>query len=242
MRAKASPETRERQYLVVGPWRHWIDADSRDSVIGGVDFGAASMVAMHRQYRAWFDRWLRDDSTAIAAWPRVRLFAMSANRWLAADDWPIPGRASSLLPRWRRRRDALGEDAHPRGTGRRRRSLHLRSARPDPFVWSRNVDSGGPDDYREVEQRGDVLVHTMPVPAKPHRLRSGDRDACRHQRCPRHRLARPPLLVRADGRSQRLTEGWRRARTRRGGFRNDPLTPGTAETYTRSTCGGPASR
>ena len=38
-------------------------------------------------------------------------------------------------------------------------------------------------------------------------------------------------LVRADGYSQRLTEGWVRARARHGDFRNDPLTPGQAETY-----------
>src|SRR5262249_54210261 len=38
-------------------------------------------------------------------------------------------------------------------------------------------------------------------------------------------------LVRADGYSQRLTDGWVRARARRGDFRNDPLTPGKAESY-----------
>jgi predicted acyl esterase len=38
-------------------------------------------------------------------------------------------------------------------------------------------------------------------------------------------------LERAEGYSQRLTEGWVRARERRGNFRNDPLVPGAVERY-----------
>src|SRR5262249_45028010 len=38
-------------------------------------------------------------------------------------------------------------------------------------------------------------------------------------------------LVHADGYSQRLTDGWIRARARHGDFRNDPLVPGRPETY-----------
>jgi putative CocE/NonD family hydrolase len=233
MRARASAEAKAGQYLLIGPWRHWIGEDSRSTTVEGVSFGEASKVALHRQYRAWFERWLSAKTDAIAAWPRVRLFAMGQNRWLAGDDWPLPGtrfvsyylsggkagvpRAGSLL-------------AEMPMDGADRYDYDPKD--PTPFLWHRNVDSGGPDDYRSVEARSDVLVYTMPTPARPMTVcgpvsativaSSSARDVDVVARL---------SLVHADGTSQRLTDGWVRARARNGEFRNDPLTPGKAETY-----------
>ena len=235
MRTRAAPGTRADQYLMVGPWRHWIGSDSRGSTIGGTDFGPGAVVDINRQYRQWFRRHLENDSTALASWFRVRLFLLGENRWIGAEDWPIPG--TRFTPFYLRdgragepARGRLTAEAPAAGEGSDRYDYDPANA--TPFLWTRNVDSGGPDDYRPVEQRGDVLVYSMPAPA-------GGMTVCGPVRATlvaassaydTDWVARLSL-VRADGYSQRLTDGWIRARARHGDFRNDPLVPGRPETY-----------
>lgn len=235
MRAKAAPAARANQYLLVGPWRHWVDSDATGTVIGGFDFGPGAVVDTRRQYRRWFDRHLKQDATAVADWPRVRLFVLGDNRWIGTDDWPLPG--TRFTPVYlhgaragepaagRMTTDSLAVEA---GTDR----YDYDPADPTPFFWTRNVDSGGPDDYRAVEARRDVLVYTMESPSEKLTVCGPIRATivATSSALDTDWVARL-TLVRADGYSQRLTEGWVRARARRGEFRNDPLTPGRAERY-----------
>lgn len=235
MRSGATPATREQQYLMVGPWRHWIGTDSRGTNIGGMEFGAGAIVDLNRQYQQWFRRYLVGDSTAISTWDRVRLFVLGENRWVGAEDWPIPGtRFTPFYVRdGRAGTPAQGRlTTEPPGAGEGGDTYSYDPANATPFLWTRNVDSGGPDDYRSVEQRGDVLVYSMPAPA-------GGITVCGPVRATvvasssafdTDWVARLTLVHR-DGYSQRLTDGWIRARARRGDFRNDPLVPGRPETY-----------
>ncbi len=235
MRTRAAPETRASQYLLVGPWRHWIDSDSRGPTIGGMDFGAGAVVDIHRQYQQWFGRYLKGDSVALSTWSRVRLFVLGENRWIGAEDWPIPGtRFVSFYLRDGRASDpARGRlTMEPPGVGEGSDTYDYDPANATPFLWTRNVDSGGPDDYRSVEARADVLAYSMAAPA-------GGMTVCGPIRATivAGSSARDTdwvarlSLVRADGYSQRLTDGWIRARARNGDFRNDPLVPGRSETY-----------
>ncbi|MSR01552.1 MAG: CocE/NonD family hydrolase [Gemmatimonadetes bacterium] len=228
MRTRATPNTRENQYLMVGPWRHWVDSDARASTIGGMDFGPGAVVDTRRLYQLWFDRYLKHESNEVAGWPHVRLFVLGENRWIGGDDWPLPG--TRFVPYYLRGAGWLAPDPLPPGEGSSRYDYDPKD--PTPFFWSRNVDSGGPDDYRSVESRSDVLTYTMESPAEKLTVcgpitatvvaSSSAKDTDWVARL---------TLVRADGYSQRLTEGWVRARARRGNFRNDPLTPGKPETY-----------
>jgi putative CocE/NonD family hydrolase len=235
MRAKASAEAKNAQYLLVGPWRHWVDADSRGTRLGAVDMGSGSLVDVHRLYRLWFDHYLKHDSNAVASWPHVRLFVLGGNRWIGADDWPIAGtRFVRVYARGGRAGQpgagVLSGDPPPATDAPDRYDYD--PADPTPFLWSVNLDSGGPDDYRPVEERKDVLVYTMASPERtltvcgPVRATivagSSAKDA--------DWIARLTLVHR-DGYSQRLTEGWVRARARHGDFRDEPLTPGQVETY-----------
>ena len=101
-----------------------------------------------------------------------------------------------------------------------------------PFLWSRDLDSGGPDDYRGIEARNDVLVYTTESPSAPMTICGPIRVTVVASSSARDTdwLARLSLVHR-HGYSQRLAEGWVRARARHGEFRNDPLTPGHPETY-----------
>jgi uncharacterized protein len=160
---------------------------------------------------------------------------MGENRWLGADDWPIPGTKfvsyyTAGGTAGRPEAGRLLRDAPPAASEPDRYDYD--PADPTPFLWTKNVDSGGPDDYRSVEARTDVLVYTMPpagermVVCGPVRALVTASSSARDTDW----VARLSL-VRADGYSQRLTEGWIRARTRHGDFRNEPLTPGKPETY-----------
>ncbi len=234
MRTKAAPAARENQYLMIGPWRHWVDSDSRGTVIGGMDFGSAAVVDTRRQYELWFARYLKREANEATAWPRVRLFQLGENRWIGADDWPLPDTRFTrfYLSGARAGQPDAGRvmpDSLPDGAPS---TYDYDPADPTPFLWTRNVDSGGPDDYRPVEQRRDVLTYTMESPKEAMAVCGPVRATVTASSSARDtdwvvRLS----LVRTDGYSQRLTEGWVRARTRRGDFRNDPLTPGKPETY-----------
>ncbi len=234
MRTKAAPATRENQYLMIGPWRHWVDSDAQGPVIGGMDFGSGAVVDTRRQYELWLARYLKHESNDVAQWPRVRLFVLGENHWIGADDWPLPGTRYTrfYLAGARAGEPDAGRLTQDSLAGTGPGTYDYDPADPTPFLWTRNVDSGGPDDYRPVERRRDVLTYTMESPRETMTVcgpvgatvtaSSSARDTDWVVRL---------TLVRADGYSQRLTEGWVRARTRRGDFRNDPLTPGKPESY-----------
>jgi putative CocE/NonD family hydrolase len=231
MRARGSAAAREHQYLLVGPWRHWFTLDSRNTRLGAIDFGEASKVDLPALSAAWFDHYLRQEARAPIDWPKVRVFQMGANRWIGGDEWPLAG--TRMVPYYLDRDPAgtgvLGATAPRADTSDR---YDYDPADPTPFLWERNVDSGNPDDYRPVEARRDVLVYTMPSPAAELSVCGPVRAVIFAASSARDTdwVARLSV-VRADGYSQRLTEGWVRARERLGNFRNDPLEPGRVERY-----------
>jgi len=93
-------------HVVMGPWTH---GNRNQTTFGDVDFGAAAtfdgnVAANWIGYRlAFFDRWLKGRATFEE--PRVRCFVMGGasgrrsasggldhgGRWIAANDWPLPG-------------------------------------------------------------------------------------------------------------------------------------------------------
>ncbi|MHB1327296.1 MAG: CocE/NonD family hydrolase [Gemmatimonadales bacterium] len=231
MRTKGSAAARQHQYLVVGPWRHWVAADSRKTSLRGVEFGEESRVDLGAMSAAWFEHYLRRGSTDPIVWPRVRVFQMGANRWLGGDDWPLGGTRMETYYLDRAGNAGILTPASPRDD-RAADRYSYDPADPTPFLWEVNVDSGNPDDYRPVEARPDVLVYTMPSPRTELSVCGPVRATLFAASSARDTdwVARLSL-VRADGYSQRLTEGWVRARERRGNFRNDPLVPEQVERY-----------
>jgi len=74
---------RQSQYLVAGPWVHipWGDR------AGDAQFGEAANLNTDALLLKWFDHWLKDAETFIDE-PRVRHFALGANAWRSAGEWP----------------------------------------------------------------------------------------------------------------------------------------------------------
>ena len=74
---------RANQYLLAGPWVH-IPWGAR---IGAKDFGAAAELDTDAVLLRWFNHWLKD-SGEFASEPKVRHFALNANKWCEAEAWP----------------------------------------------------------------------------------------------------------------------------------------------------------
>ncbi|MEZ4588991.1 MAG: CocE/NonD family hydrolase [Gemmatimonadales bacterium] len=232
MRAGGSARAREHQYLLVGPWRHWIGLDSRGTRLGEVEFGDGSKVDVAALSARWFEHYLARERAEPIDWPKVRVFLMGENRWIAGDDWPMAG--TRMTSYYLDRRGGAGalRAERPGSDATAMDRYDYDPADPTPFLWAINVDSGGPDDYSAIEARPDVLSYDLPSPSETTYVCGPIRATLFAASSARDTdwVARLSL-VRADGYSQRLTEGWVRARERKGNFRNDPLTPGQMERY-----------
>lgn len=78
-----SPFARDHQYLLAGPWVHipWGDQ------VGEGRLGPAANFDTDGLLLRWFNHWLKD-SGEFAGEPRVRHFALGANEWHTAEEWP----------------------------------------------------------------------------------------------------------------------------------------------------------
>ena len=179
-------------------------------------------------YRKWFDYHIAGKKNEVEQWPQVRLFVMNGNRWIEADDWPVPGteyinyylREGNKLDKAKPIIDELPD------------TYTYDPENPAPLIWSYSVDSGCPDNYEKVDKRSDILVYETnvsdntftvcgPITATLYAATSAtDTDW----------VARISL-VHPSGYVQRLTEGWTRARSRNGFFKNELVKPGTVEKY-----------
>ena len=172
-REAATEEARAGQRLVMGPWSHGNYGDT----VGDMQFGIGAVWAGGDTtgfHLAWFDRHLRDVPGDDE--PPVRLFLMGANRWLAEDDWPVPGVTEE---RWYLHSGGSANTAAGDG------SLSQQPADDEPadeFVYDPRdpvpTHGGatfvpgypvgfrtGAHDQREIETRADVLVYTSdPLP------------------------------------------------------------------------------
>ncbi len=211
--------SRGYQKLVIGPWGHRTNAGRR---LGDVDFGPQAVIDFDGLQQRWFDRWLRGIDNGVDREPPVRLFVMGLNQWRDEQEWPLArthytrlylhsgGRANGLAG------DGLLGPAPPGNEPPDRYDYD--PANPVPFLTAPDsAQVGGPDDYRQVEARSDVLVYTTP----PYREAV---EVCGPIRVRLHAAtsARDTdwtaklLVVHADGFARRLNDGIVRARYRAG--------------------------
>jgi len=231
------------QFLMIGPWGHRINTSRK---IGAIDFGPEAIVDLDALYVRWFDRWLKDVPNGVERDAKVRAFRMGDNRWFSESDWPPP------RTRYTRYYLASAGKANSRfGDGRLTTSAPTASDASDsyradpldpfPFVTDDAFSQvGGPDDYRKVEERKDVLVYTSAAVQKP-------TDVCgpltvhlfAASSAKDTDWATKVLAVRPDGFALRLNDGIVRARFRQGREKEVPLEPGRVEEYeidSWSTC------
>ena len=222
------------QFLMIGPWGHHINEKRQ---IGAIDFGPHALVNIDSLYLRWFDRWLKQSRNNAERDPKVRIFRIGDNRWLDEAEWPL------ARTRYVRYYLAGGGKANSRfGDGRldtlppaTQPADHYRADPMNPFIFVTDDafnQIGGPDDYRKVEERKDVLVYTTaPLPRPldvcgPLAVKlfaaSSAKDAD---------FATKVIAVRPDGFALRLNDGIVRARFRQGMDKEVMLTPGRVEEY-----------
>ena len=155
---------RKNQKMIIGPWPHNVNSTTR---LGILDFGATAQVDLEAIYLRWFDRWLKGIPNNIENESPVRIFVMGQNTWRDEQDWPLPatdnvrfylhsnGRATSITGDGFLSRVPPSDDAPDH--------YAYDPADPTPFITPVSFKQvGGPDDYRTVEERDDVLVFTSP--------------------------------------------------------------------------------
>jgi hypothetical protein len=88
--ASETPESRQYNYLVVGPWNHggWFAGMGRR--LKNLDFGSDTGDYFRKNIQArWFAYWLKSNGTLEL--PRIQLFETGSNQWRAYDQWPPRG-------------------------------------------------------------------------------------------------------------------------------------------------------
>jgi uncharacterized protein len=86
MREHAStPEGRQGQRLVMGPWSH---GPLRPKA-GDLDFGSAVAFDVTDFGFRWFDHLLRDATNGLERQKPVRIFVMGENVWRDEEEWPL---------------------------------------------------------------------------------------------------------------------------------------------------------
>ncbi|MCL6549025.1 MAG: CocE/NonD family hydrolase, partial [Alicyclobacillus sp.] len=170
VRHAPSERARRGQRLIMGPWPHQVNESTR---MGAVDFGPQSLIDLRAEELRFFDRWLKGEPRELDDEPPVRIFVMGTCRW--RDEWTWPpagvqwtrwylhsgGRANSLFGDGTLSPEPPGED-EPADR------YTYDPDHPVPFItepWSTQI--GGPDDYRPVHRRDDVLVYTSEPLAEP---------------------------------------------------------------------------
>ena len=239
LRAKAAtPEARQAQRLVVGPWHHmpW------SSFPGGYDFGEEGGNIVNEEMLRWYDRHLKGEQDGVDAAPPVRLFVMGENRWRDEDAWPLQravdtnfflhsgGGANS------RNGDGTLSQQRP---GDEPYDLYMhRPGAPVPSLGGHsccdeNVAPQGAYDQRKVEDRFDVLCFTGDVLRDDLEVTGwvscrlfGAADAVDTDWCAKL------VDVFPDGTALNITDGVIRARYRDSLEHTSPIEPGKVYEYT----------
>jgi putative CocE/NonD family hydrolase len=155
-------DTKNQNFLVVGPWNHggWSAGDG--SKLGRIAFDGATGKYFREKVQApWFAHHLKDRGTLEQ--PEALLFQTGSNRWVSHDRWPPRNATDRKLyfhPEGR-----LAFTPPPPGPGRKFDSYISDPARPVPYR-PRPVTPTYPgpewrvwmvEDQRFVHQRPDVL-------------------------------------------------------------------------------------
>jgi len=148
---------RENQYLIAGPWIHipWGDR------VGDANLGAAANLDTDQILLRWFNHWLKG-SDDFQAEPRIRYFALGANNWRGAGEWPEQAASPLYL-------HSAGNANARKGDGRLTTAAPDTEEPRDVFVYDPEVPvhaPGGPQalsgplDQSVLEMGNNLLIYT----------------------------------------------------------------------------------
>ncbi|HTT69544.1 MAG TPA: CocE/NonD family hydrolase [Gemmatimonadales bacterium] len=234
MTTRGPAAVRARQHLLMGPWPHAINSTAK---LGAVDFGPTGQIDLTAVQLRWFDYWLKGVDNGVMAEPPVRIFVMGTNAWVSENEWPM------ARTQWTRYYlHSGGRAASAAGDGALSTAVPAREppdawtddpANPVTFITEPSfAQIGGPDDYRQVEQRPDVLVYTSDSLTRDLEVCGPIRARLFASSDGRDTDFMVKLLdVWPDGYVERLIDGMVRARFRDGMDRPSPIEPGRIYGY-----------
>ena len=165
-------DTKNQNYLVVGPWNHggWRSASGQR--LGNIDFGSNTSPHYKKTIEApWFAYWLKDKGTLNL--PEATTFEAGANAWRSYDAWPPKPTVSSPRKLYFAANGKMSYDA-PTDTSRNAYDGYISDPnKPVPYRQRPIVASLGgagstwsvwlADDQRFVQDRPDVVAWESPV-------------------------------------------------------------------------------
>ena len=231
---KGSLAIRNSQKLLVGPWPHAINSTTK---LGTVEFGPTAVIDMNAYWLRWFDQWLKGSDSGFMKEPPVRIFVMGENVWRDENEWPIArtqwtkyflhsnGQANTL--------SGNGTLSSAEPASEPTDSYSYDPANPVKFITDPSfAQIGGPDDYREVEQRADVLVYTSDALTEDMEVCGPLRVHLSAASSARDTDFMAKLIdVWPNGFAQRLNDGMVRARFREGMDKPSLIEPGRVYSY-----------
>ena len=219
---------------MIGPWPHAVNSTTK---LGEVDFGSTAVIDLNAYWLRWFDYWLKGIDNGLMKEPPVRIFVMGENVWRNENEWPL------ARTRWNKyflhsngQANTLSGDGKlsPEAPANEQPDTYTYDpAKPVRFITDPSfAQIGGPDDYREVEQRDDVLVYTSEPLAEnvevcgPIRVQLAAASSARDTD-----FMAKLIDVWPSGFAQRLTDGMVRARFREGMDKPSLIAPGKIYVY-----------
>lgn len=146
-----------RAKLIIGPWSHGVE-ETGSTHTGLREFGPEAGIDYDEVVLRWMDRYLKGAENGVDREKPVEVFVMGRNSWRQLDAWPPPG--TRFLPLYlaasgaEGRRGSLGWQKPTA-----RESFREFVSNPADPITDPNPPYSGPQDYREMAQRSDVLVY-----------------------------------------------------------------------------------
>jgi len=81
----ASPEARDRHYLIIGPWDH-AGTRTPKKEVGGLKFDDASILDLNELHKEWYNWTLRDGKKPDFLKKRIAYYVVGAEEWKYADN------------------------------------------------------------------------------------------------------------------------------------------------------------
>ena len=235
MTTKGPEAVRHSQKMIMGPWPHNIMRGQQK--LGELDYGPAAVIDFNNTFLRWYDAWLKGIDNGVKVEPPVRLFVMGENRWNDEKEWPL---ARTRYTRYYLHSDGKANTLSGNGTlspqapvAEKTDSFVYDPAKPVPFITAPTSGQiGGPDDYRTVESREDVLVYST-EPIRENVQVCGPIKVVLHAASTAKDTDFTAKLIDVwpEGFAQRLSDGMVRARFRNGMEKQQLIEPGKIYTY-----------
>src|SRR5881396_2757824 len=94
--ANASPETRAKHFLIIGPWDHAGTRTPTDEV-AGVKFGGASLLDLNDLHRQWYDWTMKNGSKPEFLKNQVAYYLLAAGNSGANGEWKYTDNFANLI-------------------------------------------------------------------------------------------------------------------------------------------------